>query len=233
MDTGVQSYSKEDLTRIGNAIYKAEATFFGQQNDRIRTYLQRRHFSGEEKEGFLASGLWMRIIPYTYLNFTQLRQSLMHLSLTQGYTSLAEQIKCFHSIKLAQIRLYSPRYSVFLLRTYAYLCDASPEGSMMWPCFIPFSVTSISGLFHHCQTLPLLKVETGVVEEMEVVVVEPEVVGMEGVGMEVAVAGAVLGATVQISTSNLELMLDRINALSNVISFAPKPTRQQKRFWQL
>ena len=80
--------TKKDLTRIGNAIYKAEATFFGQQNDRIRTYLQRRHFSGEEIEWSLASGLWMRIIRYTYLNFTQLLQSLMHLSLTQGYTSL-------------------------------------------------------------------------------------------------------------------------------------------------
>jgi hypothetical protein len=83
--------------------------------------------------------------------------------------------------------------------------------------------------------LPLLIVETGVVEAMEELLVEPEVVRMEGVGMEVAVAvaGAVLGATVQISTSNLELMWDRVNALSNVISFAPKPVRQQKRFWQL
>ena len=69
----------------------------------------------------------MRIIRYTYLNFTQLRPSLTHLSLTQGYTSLAEQMKCFHSNKLAQIRVYSPRYSVFLLRTYAYLHDASTK----------------------------------------------------------------------------------------------------------
>jgi hypothetical protein len=76
--------------------------------------------------------------------------------------------------------------------------------------------------------LPWLIVETGIGETMEEEVVEPEVVRMEGVGMEVAVAGAVLGATVRISTSNLELMLDRINALSNVISFAPKHARQQK-----
>ena len=73
----------------------------------------------------------------------------------------------------------------------------------------------------------------GLAEAMEEVGVETEVVGMEGVGMEVADAEAVLGATVRISTSNLELMLIRINALSNVISFAPKPARQQKRLWQL
>jgi len=101
--------------------------FFDQQNDRIRTYLQRRHFSGEEIERFLAPGLWMRIIRETYLNFTQLLQSLTHLSLTQGYTGLAEQMKCFHGDKLAQIQVYSPRYSVFLLRTYAYLRDASAK----------------------------------------------------------------------------------------------------------
>ena len=47
------------------------------------------------------------------------------------------------------------------------------------------------------------------------------------VEMEMAVPGAVLGATVQIFISNVELKLDRIN------SFAPKPARQQKRFRQL
>ena len=51
--------TKEDLTRIGNAIYEAEPMFFDQQNDRVRTYLQRRHFSGEEIEWFLTTGLWV------------------------------------------------------------------------------------------------------------------------------------------------------------------------------
>jgi hypothetical protein len=44
------------------------------------------------------------------------------------------------------------------------------------------------------------------------------------------VLGAVLGATVQISASTLELNLDRINALSSGILFTAKPTRQQNRF---
>ena len=69
----------------------------------------------------------MRIMCDTYLNFTYLLQSLTHLSLTQVYTGLAEQMKCFHGNKLAQIRVYSPCYSVFLLRTYAYLRDASSK----------------------------------------------------------------------------------------------------------
>ena len=48
-------------------------------------------------------------------------------------------------------------------------------------------MTSISSVFQHCQTLLLLIVEAEVVGAMEGVVVESE-----GVGMEMAVAGAVL-----------------------------------------
>jgi hypothetical protein len=51
----------------------------------------------------------------------------MHVSFSQGYTGLTEQMKCFHGDKLAQIWVYSPRYSVLLLRTFAYLRDASTK----------------------------------------------------------------------------------------------------------
>ena len=75
-------------------------------------------------------------------------------------------------------------------------------------------------LDQHHQTLLLLIVEAEEAGATEGVVMK----------MEMTVPGAVLGATVQISTSHLKLKLDRINALSSGILFTAKPAKQQKRF---
>jgi hypothetical protein len=120
--------SKEDLIRINDALHEAEHMIEAQQVDRLRVYMQRRYYADDEITTYVNQGGWIRIVKDTTECLKSLFQNMIHLSSTQGFENgFAEQLNRYHSEKLTQIRVYSPCYSIFLLRTYAYLRDAKAK----------------------------------------------------------------------------------------------------------
>ena len=114
-----------DLMTMNEEIHQTQTEIFEQQDDSVRTFLHRLHYSSAEIKEYLATGLWHRIISDSFANYVHLLQTIIHLANTHGFAGgMAERMLTYHANQLLQIRLYSPNFTRFQIRTYIYLRDA-------------------------------------------------------------------------------------------------------------
>ena len=128
-----------ELMSLIESIREAEGELFSQQETWIYSYLYQHHYPHKEIKEFQGSSLLIRVVADTYANYTTLLQTLAHQTTVHGFSGLAEKMVEYHAHKLLQIRLFSPDYLTFILRTYIHLQDAATpkfdDISMYCPLF--------------------------------------------------------------------------------------------------
>jgi hypothetical protein len=108
--------------RMSDEIHQTQATIFEQQEDSVRAFLHRLHYSNTQIRTYQTTGLWPRLITDCFTNYIHLIQMLLHWSALHGYANgLAERMLTHHANQLHQIRTYAPSYTRFQARVYIYL----------------------------------------------------------------------------------------------------------------
>lgn len=147
--------SKEDLERMIEDVYESETPAFQDQDDRLRSFLTRRHYTEEEADEYLQCGLLPHLVRQTFRMYVRLLEYIRKICYKHGgiWQGLCVALTEHHTRGLGKIRTFCSDYKALVVRSYVYLRDAT-ESKFMHP-------SVHEGLWEKAITLPSPSGSTG------------------------------------------------------------------------